>query len=506
MEMTDKLIQMREHAQEKLADKYTGKGSKYRSYMQALEKSPLARVKSLTALDFANLGRQLEKWDEYKSIQEDDGNIASLGTYPNVALDALTVNYGASPINVIAATQPIDEVQGIVYFRQLVAQNARGNVSVGDTLLDSLGAPTAFPQGFASDTVQNAQFVNDGGGTASYSSVNLAGSAEFGKPINPQTIVLRGSVVFSTGTATFANIKPDPTTGAFSQMVAAGSAYVGVHGTVNFTLGQVTLVFTATPTGQASMFANYQTIQEAGADLQKAILKLTSKPILARFFSLKSTIGMAESYMLRKRFGMSAEEEIAKDLTVAINNEIVNTAVNLINSNIPSGNNSVSWIRQPQSGVSYFEHQMTLLNALAEVDAQIVKSAGRGNVNCWIVGRQAANIMSLLPGFTKLFDDNSFGPHIYGQLNGVTVVRVPYSSVLDDNAVLGIYKGSDAFDAPVVYAPYMPLIVTNTLPMGFNPLQQQRACLVWAGLDPLVSNLSTKLTIDETSFNFGSNS
>jgi hypothetical protein len=140
---------------------------------------------------------------------------------------------------------------------------------------------------------------------------------------------------------------------------------------------------------------------------------------------------------------------------------------------------------------------------MADSSAQIVSRAGRGEVNCWIAGREAAAVLSQLPNFKMMNDDNSYGPSIYGQYNGVTVVRVPYQSILDDNTMLGIFKGPSAFEAPIVYAPYMPLVVTNTLPMAYNPLQQQRAAAIWAALDPLIPNLSTKLTIDETNFDYG---
>jgi hypothetical protein len=504
---TEKLQKLREEAAEQAAARYDSPKSKYHKYMKALENSPLNKVRphGVTAIDKATLGKQLEQWDTYVKLVEDDGNIASLGTYPNVALDALTVTFGASPINVIASVQPIEEVQGLVYFRNFVAQNTRGNVTAGQNILSSLQAPDVFPQGYASDTVMSTTFINDSSPSgATYSNVALAGSADFGSPINPQTIVLSGTVTFSAGICAFAGISPNPSTGAFSQVVEAGSSgtYHSVRGVVNFSNGQVTLTFDATPTNTV-MVAKYQTIEEDNTDLQKAILVLQSKQVLARFFSLKSTIGLAETYMLRKRFGISAEEEIARDLTVSINNEIVNTAVNLISSNIPSANTTVSWTRQPESGVSYFEHQQTLRNAMVDASAQIVASAGRGAVNCWIVGREAAAILEVLPGFNKLFDDLTFGPHIYGSYMGTTVVRVPYSSVLDDNTMLGICKGQNPFEAPIVFAPYMPLVVTNTLPMAYNPLQQQRAAAVWAAIDTLVPSLSTQLTILELDFNYG---
>jgi hypothetical protein len=112
-----------------------------------------------------------------------------------------------------------------------------------------------------------------------------------------------------------------------------------------------------------------------------------------------------------------------------------------------------------------------------------------------------------------LFDDNSFGPHIYGTYNGVTVVRVPYAydftttnakkNIFSDNTMIGLYKGAGIFESPIVYAPYMPLVVTNTIPVLNNPIMNQKAAAIWAAVDPLVSTLTAQLDINTTSFDYG---
>lgn len=86
-----------------------------------------------------------------------------------------------------------------------------------------------------------------------------------------------------------------------------------------------------------------------------------------------------------------------------------------------------------------------------------------------VAGRDAAAVIGTLPGFVKLSDGSTIGPHIYGTLDGATVVRVPFGSILGTNRVLLMYKGASPFEAPAVYSPYMPLVVTTALPTGANP-------------------------------------
>ena len=122
-------------------------------------------------------------------------------------------------------------------------------------------------------------------------------------------------------------------------------------------------------------------------------------------------------------------------------------------------------------------------------------NAGRGMISTMVAGRSACEVIGTLPGFTKISDGSTIGTHIYGTLNGVTVVRVPHTQVLDVNTVLCLYKGATPFEAPAVYAPYMPLVVTDTLPTGENPLVNQKAAAVWAAVESLVPNYVTKLVV-----------
>lgn len=512
---TPHLEQLNEEAVQKTASQYL-KG-KYAPYLKSLDNSPLAKVRPITAHDYAILGQILENHDNIfmprarmqYGMNEADGSIAALGVYPNVALDVLAVAYGTSVINLIASTQPIKEPHGTVYFRDFQAQNTRGNVTAGQNIFSTLSAPDVFPDGYASDTFVNTTFENDGSPAtpATYTATALS-SEDFGAPVNPQTMVISGSIVTNHGTATLQNVIPNPSTGIFSGAASDGTNIVTLYGTVNFTNGTVTseVLGGGSTLSHVTLSAYFQTIEEANTDLQKAIPVLVSKLIQARFYALKSTLGMQERYMMEQRFGVSLEEEIANDLTAAINNEIVNQAVKLIATNIPTSNQSTTIYRQPQAGVSLLEHKQAVVDALEDANSQLLVSAGRGSVNCWIAGRRSAAVLKSLEGrFEKSSgaNDLAFGPTLYGTLDGVPVVRVPFDAVLDQDTVLGICKSDRQWEAPIVYAPYMPLVVTPTQPYGFNPLQMQRACAVWAGLDSLIPNLSTQLTINQTGNTYG---
>lgn len=222
-------------------------------------------------------------------------------------------------------------------------------------------------------------------------------------------------------------------------------------------------------------------------------MRLTTKSVNARVWALKDTIGLEQSYALRRRFGLIAEDEVATDLVSAINSEITRTLISIIEANTQGTN--TTFTRTPPAGVSFFEHKQTFKDSLAIAEATILGNAGRGMISSMICGRDAAAIIGTLPGFVKLSDGSTIGPHIYGTLDGATVVRVPYDAVLDTNRVLLMYKGTSPFEAPAVYAPYMPLVVTTALPTGANPLLNQKAAAVWAAVECLVPNFITTLDV-----------
>jgi len=58
---------------------------RYKGQMELLEKSPLSKVRSITPYDYYQLGKQLEAFEIYRSICEDDGTLTQLGKIPDVA-------------------------------------------------------------------------------------------------------------------------------------------------------------------------------------------------------------------------------------------------------------------------------------------------------------------------------------------------------------------------------------------------------------------------------------
>ncbi len=99
--------QLKDKQMERDADRYL---KAYRPYIEMLESNSLiSKVRSITPYDVYSLGRQLESFEQYKMLTEEDGTVAQLGRIPDVAFDVITVTYGTSPISAMASVQPIEE-------------------------------------------------------------------------------------------------------------------------------------------------------------------------------------------------------------------------------------------------------------------------------------------------------------------------------------------------------------------------------------------------------------
>lgn len=149
----------------------------------------------------------------------------------------------------------------------------------------------------------------------------------------------------------------------------------------------------------------------------------------------------------------------------------------------------------PSTAISYFEHKMTYIDKVADAENEMLSHAGRGKISVLIVGRSHAAVLRGLPGFTLVSDGNTLGAHVFGTYEGITIIRVPETTLMPANNGVGIWKGLSPFEAAAVYAPFMPLVVTGVLPEAPNPFVSMRGAGVWAGVDTLVPSFATNFNI-----------
>jgi len=276
---------------------------------------------------------------------------------------------------------------------------------------------------------------------------------------------------------------------------------VGISGgTVNYVTGVVAdLTYVVAPTDGVDLVATYQQDLEGATDIRELNYELTSKSVTAHPYALKGVVGLFKKFSMQKRFGISGEEEIALDLTNAINNEVFGELLLGINAAIASTGAGVTWDAGVPTEISEYAHRKAMQFAHDEAEGDLVGRAGRGSISFIIAGMTVARYYKSLDGFVKLYDGNGIsGAHLYGTYDGIPVIRVPLpvaSGGMDPKVAYMGFKGNSPFEAACTVAPFMPLTVTGMLPLGPNPLTSQRAAAMMTGVEVLVPNFLTKLTL-----------
>lgn len=446
---------------------------KFRPQMEAFQKhAPFKSIRPVNEEDICALGEQFEQWGDYhRFLLNEMGSAKELGTLPNLALDIITLGYGNSIIPIIASTQPIEEVQGVVYYKEVRAQITKGNVTADDRLRGGTTAPDAYAIGYAGEVKTEAGAIPTPN-VATIITINLATA-----PVRPNTIRITES------------------TGAWSAQDDGNGNMLGIacYGTVVYTTGVVTLKFNTAPVAGQVFTSRYGINYEEGATIPKIRTQNASIPIEAEIFTLGTEIGMFKAYAMKKRFGRVAEDDMVQDLTNEITAELGQTALYRLRQAMPA-TSVVTWNKTPRQGVSWFEHKQELKDKISHAEAKILTAAGRGVVNVLVAGTSASAYLSNLPGFEKVAT-TAQGPQIYGTLDGLTVIRDPSPGVSEK--ILCIYKGAGKFDTPCVYAPYMPLFVSGTIPMQ-NPVMRQGVAAVWAGIKSVVGSFVAEIQIVST--------
>ena len=355
----------------------------------------------------------------------------------------------------------------MIYYKSVEAGADRGSVSAGDKLWDAkIGRSQAFT--YAAEMVDGEAYATTVAATLTYAHTCVQ------HPVRPRTVKI-----------TCADLGFEAVDDGEGHIIGTGFT-----GTINYGTGACSITFSADPGDAHAIVIEYGfNFEDGDATLPSLKAPLTSTDVAARIWALRGEFGFFKAYSMRKRFGLVAEDEMAKDLTAELNAETAEAVLNLLYVNATG---STTWNKTPDTGVSYAEHKLGFMDALADAESVMYGNAGRGVITYLIGDRKACAVIAGMPGFVRGPKVDAVGPHLFGTLDGIPVFRT-YS--YPDFELIAVYKGVSAFETPVVWAPYMPLVITSAIPADNNPFRNQRAAAVWAGYKAVVPQFVTKVTI-----------
>lgn len=447
------------------ADLYS---KKYKSLVEDFSKySIVAKARSITPYDVYALGAQLESFQNYKRFLQEAGTASDLGVLPNIALDLITANYGASIAPLVCSVQPIPDEVGTVYFKQIVANQTRGNITAGDVLAKGGFAPAKYARGYAFENV-DVELV-----ASTTATDNITGTITGGN-IRPHSVVVdynAGEIILHDD--------------GFGNLIGKGA-----YGTINYTNGAYDIDFKATLAAGKKVLAKYGTNFETDGNIPKINLTTAKTTIEAEIAVLGTEMSLFKAYSYEKRFGKIAEDEIVNDLTNEITAQI---GTRIVAEAEAYAQGTAQWDATPRPGSNWKVHKEELLDVIQRSDTTILDNAGRGSVTAILCGTQAAGIVSNLPTF-KSSGVDGLGAHFYGTLKDkIIVIRCPQMTT---NKIVALYKGRGYFDAPIVFAPYQPLFVTGTMPSPNNILKREGLAATWTGTKAVVPGYMTNIVIN----------
>src|SRR6478609_2012570 len=236
-------------------------------------------------------------------------------------------------------------------------------------------------------------------------------------------------------------------------------------------------------TGYGNTTANMEdaTMAQMGFSIEKVTVTANSRGLQAGY-----SLELAQD--LKAVHGLNAETELANilsaELLAEINREVVRTvyitaAVGAQSANVKGYFNLAD--ANTASGRWQVEKYKNLVFSIEQDSNLILRDTRRGKGNLVVVSSDVASALSLsgLLDYAGKMSEVTGGisdPDVYahstflGVLNGKIKVYVdPYSVAGGEFYVVG-YKGSNTYDAGLIYAPYVPLQMVRAIdPTNYQP-------------------------------------
>ena len=458
-------------------------------------------VKSFSRFDAYALGRMLENYETWIQMMPEDVVRDNLGRVLPIAMDIISAAYATSIMSVISSIQPIDDEVGIIFFKRLTAGTTRQGVTAGDQLFNEFGYRDWNKDGaYASNFIKRETYGDLAGGHGGAPDLT---DATYTKTVAHVPILRRTVLLEILDLTTGVVLRTAIDDGGGTNMSNLGNLFgKDIAGTVNYANGQVIFALSsatdpstpAAPVIKAGDLVkiSYETDIELLANIPKISWETVHTEVKARTYLLEGDWGVLTEYALQKRFGRAMDEEIASDLVSEINAEVTTSAIQEI---VASVTTNVDWDATPPEGTSAFEHKLSFYDAIEAASTMIADTAGRGTVNYLMASGTGLVTLATQPGFKKVATGAAIGPQVYGILNDtITVIRVPGTDVVSPTTIYAGYRGGNWFESAVVYAPYLPLFVTDTATVT-SSLRRARGVAHAAGVKVVAPAFLTKITL-----------
>lgn len=429
-----------------------------------------------TPNDSIAFGQYADTWLEYRPLFEADNTSRnSLGGAIEANLGLVAMAYSALPIQNLASVQPLNDEVGTVFFRKAIATRDRGDVKKGDLLLSEMGGVNSNIDTYTSET----QIVS-----STYAD-NTTASLVDGE-IRP------GSVRVSVAAGKIKGMDD-------GEGHIIGAYIDGAKSTIDYVTGAVDITFLdattagVTPTDTVDITYMQSTIDSDTVSGMKWILE--RKPVAAQYFLLQSEYSNLSELVLRKRFGAELSDQVAADLVSQVTSSILNQAIKRLRAaairNEVTLGTTITFPKVAGAGISDFDHRRTFDDKIVEAVDAMYLLAKKGEATTIVVGVEGKKILRSCG--MRIVKSAVSGPHLCGMYDDIPVYYAP-NTVLGSNEILIVYRGANWYEAPLVYAPFLPVTTVAGTSVS-QVMMNAQAVYHAAAVDNVIDGFVIRITI-----------
>lgn len=400
-------------------------------------------VDGLEGTDKAFTSLVLENTSQWLASLNETVRAVNVGNFDRFAFPLVRAVFPNLVAQDLVSVQPMDGPVGLIFYFDLIYGSNKGRIQAGTPVFSSL---TGHP---GDDFYSSPDVVEEPIDTGDGAQANFTDTLDY-EP------VIRGTFVITDGT----QVITDDGNGNL-----VGDTNPGGANSIAYDTGAIDVTFAAAPANGLAIVSSYKYDNEANQNVPEIDFQLTSAPVVAEVYKLRTRYSLEAAQNLRSLHGLSAETELvvglAQDLRFEIDRAIIKDVNNFAQAT------SVSWPLTPNAGTSWTEHKLSFVDILIRGSNNIFQLTRRGNPNWCIGGLEVMNVVESLPGFKPSGQmQNPVGVIYAGDLNGRwRMYKDPYNidnTATQRNFLIG-YKGNTFLEAGYVYAPYIPFYTTPTV-------------------------------------------
>lgn len=409
----------------------------------------------------------MENQSQYLQSMTEDTRSINVGNFTKFIFPVLRRVFPNLIANDIVSVQPMTAPVGAVFFLDYVYGTTKGGTTAGNVL------PRDFDRDYSSEFVNGEPLATGDGTNFGGAGAALAATMGF-NPVRPLDASRGFSVIIREVDGSGATIQEatDDGAGGFTGDASAG--------TLNYSNGALSgFKFAAEPANGNQIKVYYYYDGELSSKVPQINLDVKKAAIEAVPRRLKAVWSSEAAEDLRALHGVDAETEIvsavAQEIAMEIDREIINDLF------LSSTGTTSTFDRVPPSGVNELDHLRSLITTLSTVSNLIHKKTLRAPANWIVTSPEVSALLTQLQGhgdFRALWTSGGASPmgpmdmprpiNQHGQFgiyktgtlsNKWMVYEDPFFS--RDQMLLGL-KGGSYLDAGYVWAPYIPLQVTES--------------------------------------------